>query len=434
MTKNGLLVFAAIAVAGVLGGPAAPARAQASWPGGAYFVSPNGSDANDGLSRATPFASLDRAQKAMRSSAIKTTYLLGGLYSLAAPLGLGKADSGESWLAAPGETPVLDGGGTTPMALRIGAAGVTVRWLTFHDFAQDGVYIQGASNLVIDSNRFKTINSTGWNQAAIMIVGTIVNGRITHNLIEDTQYDGILSATSPTDNNSGLLIDGNLLKNTCISVNDCGAIHANDRSHKGAGVTISNNVIHQFGDGKNLTSAIYLDDLMSNTTVENNIISGSGQFGMEVHAGDHNLIRNNIFDLSEAVGLVRYTTAGYVDPNDDMAGNVFTCNVVYSAAKAPAMLWLKQGPHVTPPLIHDNLYSPAARQARDLPEMADAHPVVADPGFADPSSGDYTLMSQGAPTFCDFHPIDARYAGPLPNLGGRADLHRRNHRRQWPGA
>jgi hypothetical protein len=74
------------------------------------FVSPAGSDGGSGA-RATPFATLQKARDAARGLAKPVTiHLAGGTYYLSETLGLGAEDSGVTWQANEGETPVVSGG------------------------------------------------------------------------------------------------------------------------------------------------------------------------------------------------------------------------------------------------------------------------------------------------------------------------------------
>lgn len=84
----------------------------------ALYVAPSGDDnwsgtlaePNTGLSDG-PLATLSRARDVMRGDpTINTTYVRGGTYYLAQTLQLTLADAGVSFLAYPGETPVLSGG------------------------------------------------------------------------------------------------------------------------------------------------------------------------------------------------------------------------------------------------------------------------------------------------------------------------------------
>ncbi|AWK90226.1 carbohydrate-binding domain-containing protein [Azospirillum thermophilum] len=127
VTVNGRTVFAAA------GGPplqaggldltvAAPlfqgtASAAAVPAGAAFYVAANGKDSWSGRLAAPnadgtdgPFASLERAQAAMRGSAVKTTYVREGTYSLTRTLELTGLDSGVRILGYPGEQAVISGG------------------------------------------------------------------------------------------------------------------------------------------------------------------------------------------------------------------------------------------------------------------------------------------------------------------------------------
>ncbi|MCX7009063.1 MAG: hypothetical protein NTY53_17745, partial [Kiritimatiellaeota bacterium] len=78
------------------------------------FVAPEGNDNNPGT-QAKPLVSLtaarDTARKLPRhNKEVITIALRGGTYYLPAPLVLTAADSGITWRAAQGETPVISGG------------------------------------------------------------------------------------------------------------------------------------------------------------------------------------------------------------------------------------------------------------------------------------------------------------------------------------
>ena len=85
-----------------------------------FYVSPSGSDGNSGTSTASPFATLQRAQTAVRgaigsASGGVAVNLAGGDYRLSSPLTLTAADSGRTgapvtWQAESGAFPVISGG------------------------------------------------------------------------------------------------------------------------------------------------------------------------------------------------------------------------------------------------------------------------------------------------------------------------------------
>ncbi|WP_434625229.1 right-handed parallel beta-helix repeat-containing protein [Azospirillum sp. B2RO_4] len=83
----------------------------------AFYVATNGNDSWSGRLAAPnadgtdgPFATLERAQSAMRATGIRDTYVRGGSYAMARTVTLTGADNGVRIMAYPGETPVFSGG------------------------------------------------------------------------------------------------------------------------------------------------------------------------------------------------------------------------------------------------------------------------------------------------------------------------------------
>src|SRR5215467_2610805 len=87
-----------------------------------FFVAPNGNDKWSGTLEAPnaggsdgPFATLERAQKAVRDTKKRNVMLRGGTYYLRVPWKLDRADSGSNnspvvYQAYPGEKPIISGG------------------------------------------------------------------------------------------------------------------------------------------------------------------------------------------------------------------------------------------------------------------------------------------------------------------------------------
>jgi hypothetical protein len=102
-----ILAGAVTALAGVVVA-AAPAQAATV----TIHVAPNGSDSNSGTAD-QPVATPAKAQQLARAQAASddvVVQLAGGTYRLSAPLVFTTADSGVTWQAASGQTPVLSGG------------------------------------------------------------------------------------------------------------------------------------------------------------------------------------------------------------------------------------------------------------------------------------------------------------------------------------
>jgi hypothetical protein len=104
------------------GGTTATGGTTGSLPAFSFYVSPTGSDSNDGTTAATPWNTLEKARDYIRSSNLNKTatgdivvYLRGGTYPRTTTFTLTNADSGPNgnymvYRAYPGEIPVIDAG------------------------------------------------------------------------------------------------------------------------------------------------------------------------------------------------------------------------------------------------------------------------------------------------------------------------------------
>jgi hypothetical protein len=377
---------------------------------------------------------------AMQASTTKTVTIRGGTYSLAgSSITFSSADTGETWIPYPNETVIIDGGGSgyvytssannltieglTFRNLGVGVntnggtglvllgTGLTIRWNTFLNCNQ--MCISGSALYsVIDSNIFNGQspgNPAGLQYveafAAIELYSSPENVQISHNLIENTQGGGIYLAgdyNRPMVNN---VIDRNMLINVNSNVVDMGAIYVIDTPHTGTGNTITNNVINGYGGASyqsNITKALYIDNHTSNILVQGNIIRGSGTFAIEIHGGDHVSLINNVFDFSTAQNQWGGGQIVYQDFESGsqygMAGNLFSKNIVFfSGGPVPAALWWDDIPwNAAGPNVVNNLYYSASGGA--VPTAPDTNPAFANPGFTNPSAGDYSL-SVNSPAF-----------------------------------
>ena len=312
----------------------------------AYYVSPTGSDSNNGTSSSTPFLTLEKAQMAMQSSSIKTTYLMGGVYSRSATLTLGNADAGERWLAYPGQTPILDGGNTLSTGITVaGTSNVTIRWMTLRNFVGTAIGIYKVTGSLFDSNTIYNITGPALSNGAytakgigIVIYGALISSTISHNLIYNTTNHGIHMTPdpkSPSTPNQNVTIDSNYIHdvNSYPGLYDTGGIYLNDRLHAQSGIIISNNEVANYG---NTTTgigarAIYLDDESSNVVIHDNVITGNGAWGLQIHGGNDVSVYNNVFDITLATqGIGVYqddVSSGW--PNYGMQNNVFYNNTIY---------------------------------------------------------------------------------------------------------
>jgi hypothetical protein len=353
----------------------------------AFYVSPSGSDSNNGTTASTPFATLAQAQKAMQGSSIKTTYLMGGTYQLSSTLALSDKDSGESWLAYPGQTPILDGGNKVSPGITItgntGTSKISVRGITLRNVPGDGIDIWNTSSDIVDSNTIYNISKNG-----IVIMGDSTGINLTHNLIYDIAQHAIQAGNDPSNNsNHNILIDSNYIHdvNTQSGLSDTGAIYFDDRAHAESGIVISNNEIQNFGQSVsgNGARAIYLDDESSNVNVANNFVTGAGAFAFQVHGGDHVVFTGNFFDTTgitaEPFLYEDDVASGF--PNYGMAGNSFVQNTVYLACGQTAKwseLWRlddSTGGQIARPGNTGNTYVNISAQTVNDSSMVETAPV-----------------------------------------------------------
>ena len=340
-----------------------PVNGNDIWSGLYPVVQPGGADG--------PVKTITAAQTLLRSgSGIRAVRLRAGTYTMAANLAFTYSDNGETWMSYPNETPVIAGGGTYTITITgvnpisfygltlssLGAGGViysggtntTWRWNTWLNCLQFCISGSSMNTSLIDSN---TVNgqspgnpsgSTGSAYQVFTITYGSSNNKITHNLIQNAQGGGIaiIDGTSDPANNSNV-VDRNVLLNVDTSVVDMGALYTYDASHAGTGNQFTNNLVYGNGGGvtNNQSKCVYLDSSASYVTVTGNICAGGvGAYGLQIHNGDHNVVSNNIFDLTGGSQLGFYQ----VDPtvtDYGMAGNTFQKNLVYSSSTYPSSLW-----------------------------------------------------------------------------------------------
>jgi hypothetical protein len=192
-----------------------------------------------------------------------------------------------------------------------------------------------------------------------------------------------------------------------------------DRSHSAIGNQITNNIMDGNGGSAyqtNWTKAIYLDDLMSNVLVSANLCRNCGQYAWQIHAGDHNNIVNNIFDLSSTGTILGLYQNDILLPDHGMAGNVIERNIVYFSGNPPASLYACGiGPSDVLPLDSNNLYySATGARVPNGSIILDASPTYANPEFSNPSAGNYSMpLSSPAYSWIGFQALPTDQ-GPLP--------------------
>jgi len=346
-----------------------------------FYVATNGNDNNPGT-LSEPFATLGRAQRAMRNSSIKTTYVRAGTYKPRTGTGcnngggasiyLTSSDNGETWSYYPPDgynSAILDGQSTVGNSGGNGGNGtgcafsgssvsnITIVGLQFENYLYSAFSVDAGTNLKFTDNVIHNLTAAAWGAGGVVTncaPGTLVK----NNYMYDLAYAGMeLLAGQCYEGISDIVVSGNVIENSCTwpavhgfgndqNGGDCGAIYLFDGTSSSTNVQVVNNYIRDVnmsskgaGDngsnGKNggCADGVYTDTGTSNVTIKGNIIAGMMSTCLQMNAPENNVVTGNICDLAAASGyqsIVIYGR-GSAEPIS-MAGNVFEHNIVISAS------------------------------------------------------------------------------------------------------
>ena len=202
------------------------------------------------------------------------------------------------------------------------------------------------------------------------------------------------------------------------------------------GTLIRGNHIHHVESGHYGGWGIYLDEGSAFMRVEGNLVHHTGSQAFNEHWGRQNIVSDNIFALckSEAIQLCREEHGGqYTYPPQ---GCTLTRNVILTDGKAVFkdgmtyfdagvlrsdlnLIWDRQNPE-TPVIWNYEPWPILGKPQRNI-GLADAqaagmelHSVVADPGFAAPEEGDFSVKAESPATALGIRLDSWTLAGPRP--------------------
>lgn len=319
-----------------------------------FFVSPTGSDSNNGTSRSTPFLTMGKAQSAMinqPANGIKATTMMAGTYHVSSTLTITTSDNGTTWQydsQSGVNTAVIDGGGNTaPVTLSGPINGWTWNGIKVQNVGNTGITrvdtsaVQTANNITIMNSEFA--NTTGLSSGAAS-QGAVCMFDTTNTTIKNNYFHNMIScaftiiAYYSGQKINGAVVSGNVCLNTCTGSTDNGAIYfdCNGSGASAGGATVTNNFVRDYG-ASNQTDchAIYFDDNASGITASGNVLgpptvgSGANSKGpFLIHDGTNNKITGNIVDLGSDGNT--WTAVWYDNGGIDMSGSTFTGNCVLS--------------------------------------------------------------------------------------------------------
>jgi len=388
----------------------------------AFYVSTTGNDANAGTI-ASPFATLQAAQTAMRNSGtVKLTYVRAGSYTLQSAancpathtcgLVLSSADNGTTYSYYPPEgirSANFTGSSTT------GSNGfdrcvysdgtnnnVTINGLSIHNCQIYVIFDNGSTNSIFTNNELSFTFNSGANGAAINCY-SCTGATWSNNYVHDMFQFGI-SAVSPLGQGSvsNTTVSGNFLQNTCTGVADCGALYSQDQNSISVNVKFLNNYVRDGNTfatlGSNLGSALYADDCMSNVTYSGNIVTGrNGSNTTHIHGGINIVFNGNLFDFStnnqKAIAFQTSSSTGC--STGAMTGNKFQDNILISGGGGGGYVTISGSP-LNPPTISNNSYFNYAGSAiSSTGDYTDSNPTTQNPQL---NCWVYTIAG-GSPVF-----------------------------------
>ncbi len=251
-----------------------------------------------------------------------------------------------------------------------------------------------------------------------------VGMRLAHNLIHDAPHNAILFWGNE------FLIENNEIYRVCLETGDAGAIYTG-RDYTFRGNVIRRNYIHQMGGVGMGSIAIYMDDCVSGTRIEENVLVDC-QYGLMLGGGRDLVVANNIFvNCKPAI----HADARGVDPNPVWQNMVKqTMKTSLAAMRHHAPPYHERYPEIAGvdphfaagtgvPPEHNRVERNICWQCETW--ISECWPkgapngiserdnlVEEDPRFVDEANGDWRLRPDSPALKLGFQPIDLSEIGP----------------------
>jgi len=327
--------------------------------------------------------------------------------------------------------------GTLAVTIGSGSSNNRVVGNDITDTGLSGVTVRGGPGNLVSNNHIHHFSVILRNQSGISIRGRA--NVVSHNLIHDCPRSGI--TFSGADN----LMEYNRIHHvnfeacdSCIIGMYCGGSYAKAKERMGNTVRfnfVSDSIGYCMRSPGHWVSpchtyGIRMDDLTSGVTVYGNIMARTVSGAVQIHSGKQNVIENNI--LVDGLGsqiCFSNSLAAFKKIESDMSDNRFVRNIVYySDPKARLFAiggWTEK---MIAQSDYNVFYNPAkafliSRLPGTRPDESfakwrelgyEAHSIVADPLFVDPSKDDYRLRPDSPALKLGFKPIPVEKIGCMP--------------------
>ena len=251
-------------------------------------------------------------------------------------------------------------------------------------------------------------------QAVGVLVGMCTGVQILHNEIHNFDYSGVSVGWTWGYQESEAY--GNLVEYNHIHdigrrmLSDMGGIYTLGVQ---PGTRLTHNLIHDVWSRGYGGWGIYNDEGSSFILVESNVVFRTKSNGYNQHYGEENMIRNNIFALGGEAQFSRSRIEEHTSFH-------FTRNIVFFDSETDVLAgdWERVNAIVDRNLYFNRSGKPLTFAGATLEEWqargSDVNSVVADPRFADPDNGDFTIGDMSTAEQIGFLPIDLSTVGPRP--------------------
>jgi len=309
--------------------------------------------------------------------------------------------------------------GAYALWLRKGARRNTIRACEFRDLGAGGPMIGDIVDPVAtgrkeDETSGNTIedcrihdNGRVFPSAVGLFVGFASGNLIKSNHVHHTTYTGISVGWGWADKPNGAhhnVIEGNRVHDVMQIMGDGGCIYTLGRQ---PGTVIRNNVCHDTQGFNTYGAGIYLDGNTAEVTVENNLVARTIGAAFVNNVGGRNVVRNNIFALP-GTGVFHLNRC----KGNRIEGNVvFTRGeTIFNESWTPENSTSRRNLYFIDSRVKD-VFPGRKVFAQWLKTGQDEGAVLADPGFADPVNGDFSLRADTPATRIGFKVF------PVPSIG-----------------
>ncbi|HTV54101.1 MAG TPA: right-handed parallel beta-helix repeat-containing protein [Terriglobia bacterium] len=245
-------------------------------------------------------------------------------------------------------------------------------------------------------------------------IGQSSKNIIAHNEINDTFYTAISVGWTwgygPTAAKGNLIQFNSMHQIGQGMLSDMGCIYTLGVQ---PGTVERNNLCHDVSRYKYGGWGIYTDEGSSDILIENNVVYRCEDGGFHQHYGEANIVRNNIFALGGTAQIRR-------SKNENHLSFTFERNIVYwNQGELFDGAWADNNYRFDHNLYYSAGWLPiefSKWSFRDWQKQGqDLHSLIANPLFADPLHGDFSLESGSPAVKVGFQAIDLSKVGPSAN-------------------